>query len=142
MPAIVSRSAAARNHPPRTFIEFLVDQTSRIRRHGLVARTWHGYCTEAADPAISHMDWSQFDGDGPLGRHPRRGKHRRQPPLHRPPMARTQQGQIHLLACTSVRETKYRYGSARLKRPTHCCHRGRIVTVTMREVSGRHSRPW
>jgi hypothetical protein len=52
--------------PPRTVIEFLVDQDlEEFGNTGLVARTWHWVLHGSGPGPISHMDWSQFDGDGP-----------------------------------------------------------------------------
>ena len=52
--------------PPRTVIEFLVDQDlEEFGDTGLVARTWHWVLHGGGPGPISHMDWSQFDGDGP-----------------------------------------------------------------------------
>ena len=52
--------------PPRTVIEFLVDQDlEEFGDTGLVARTWHWILHGGGTGPISHTDWSQFDGDGP-----------------------------------------------------------------------------
>ena len=52
--------------PPRTVIEFLIDQDlEEYGETGLVARTWHWVMHGGGPGPISHMDWSQFDGDGP-----------------------------------------------------------------------------
>src|ERR1017187_3332 len=52
--------------PPRTVIEFLVDEDlDEFGDTGLVARTWHWVLHGGGSGPISHMDWSQFDGDGP-----------------------------------------------------------------------------
>ena len=108
--------------PPRTVIEFLVDQDlEEFGGTGLVARIWYWVLHGGGPGPISHMDWSQFDGDG---RH-------RQPPSPRkvPPTSRrctlpahgpssTRPGSSAGYAPPS-RETKYRYASARGKRPPH-----------------------
>ena len=52
--------------PPRTVIEFLVDQDlEEYGDTGLVARTWQWVLHGGGTGPISHMDWAQFDGDGP-----------------------------------------------------------------------------
>src|SRR2546430_2499373 len=52
--------------PPRTVIEFLVDQDlEEFGDTGLVARTWHWILHGGGPGPISHMDWRRFDGDGP-----------------------------------------------------------------------------
>jgi hypothetical protein len=52
--------------PPRTVIEFLVEEDlDKFGDTGLVARTWHWVLRGGGPGPISHMDWSQFDGDGP-----------------------------------------------------------------------------
>src|ERR1700684_2072944 len=55
--------------PPRTVIEFLVDQDlEEFGDTGLVAHTWHWVLHGGGPGPISHMDWSQFDGNGPPSR--------------------------------------------------------------------------
>jgi integrase len=50
--------------PPRTVIEFLVDQDlEEFGDTGLVARIWHWVLHGGGPGPISHMDWSQFDGE-------------------------------------------------------------------------------
>jgi hypothetical protein len=52
--------------PPRTIIEFLMDQDlEEYGDTGLVARTWQWVLHGGGPGPISHMDWTQFDGDGP-----------------------------------------------------------------------------
>jgi hypothetical protein len=52
--------------PPRTVIEFLVDQDlEEFGDTSLVARTWHWVLHGGSPGPISHMNWAQFDGDGP-----------------------------------------------------------------------------
>ena len=52
--------------PPRMVIEFLVDQDlEEFGDTSLVARTWHWVLHGGGPGPINHMDWSQFDGDGP-----------------------------------------------------------------------------
>jgi hypothetical protein len=52
--------------PPRTVIEFLIDQDLEdFGGTGLVARTWRWVLHGGGPGPISHMDWAQFDGDGP-----------------------------------------------------------------------------
>lgn len=52
--------------PPRTVIEFLLDEDlDEFGDTGLVARTWQWVLHGGGPGPISHMDWSQFDGDGP-----------------------------------------------------------------------------
>ena len=87
--------------PPRTVIEFLVDQDlEEFGDTGLVARTWHWVLHGGGPGPISHMDWSQFDGDGPPSAATLAAESTAdEPPLYpRHPMARAQQGQVHLLA--------------------------------------------
>src|SRR3984885_10178844 len=52
--------------PPRTVIEFLVDQDlEEFGDTGLVARTWHWVLHGGRHGPVSHMDRLQFGGDGP-----------------------------------------------------------------------------
>jgi hypothetical protein len=52
--------------PPRTVIEFLIDRhLEEFGESGLVARTWHWILHGGGPGPISHMDYTQFDGDGP-----------------------------------------------------------------------------
>ena len=73
--------------PPRTVIEFLVDQD--LEEFGgtrLVARTWHWVLHGDGPGPISHMDWSQFDGDGPPSAATFAAESTAdEPPLHPPP---------------------------------------------------------
>src|SRR5579862_6562197 len=87
--------------PPRTVIEFLVDQDlEEFGDSGLVARTWHWALHGGGPGPISHMDWSQFDGDGPPSAATLAAESTTdEPPLHTPtPVAGAQPGQVHLLA--------------------------------------------
>ena len=52
--------------PPRTVIEFLIDQDlDECGGTGLVARTWRWILYGGGPGPISRMDWSRFDADGP-----------------------------------------------------------------------------
>src|SRR5260370_38369865 len=52
--------------PPRTVVEFLIEQhLEEFGDTGLIARTWHWVLHGGGPRPISHMDWTQFDGDGP-----------------------------------------------------------------------------
>jgi hypothetical protein len=87
--------------PPRTVIEFLIDQDlEEYGETGLVARTWHWVLHGGGPGPISHMDWSQFDGDGPPTAATLAAESTTdEPPLYPPtPMAGAQPGQVHLLA--------------------------------------------
>jgi hypothetical protein len=51
---------------PREVIEFAIGQhLGEFGEHSLVARTWRWILHGGGLGPISHMDWSQFDGDGP-----------------------------------------------------------------------------
>ena len=51
---------------PREVIEFAISQhLEEFGEHSLVARTWHWILHGGGTGPISHMDWSQFDGEGP-----------------------------------------------------------------------------
>jgi hypothetical protein len=51
---------------PREVIEFAISQhLEEFGEHSLVARTWHWILYGGRSGPISHMDWSQFDGEGP-----------------------------------------------------------------------------
>ena len=68
--------------PPHTVIEFLIDQhLEEFGDTGLVARTWHWVLHGGGPGPISHMDWSQFDGNGPPRPPP---SPRKVPPTSRP----------------------------------------------------------
>jgi hypothetical protein len=52
--------------PPRSVIEFLVDRdVEEYGDIGLVPRTWHWVLHGGEPEPISHIDWSQADGDQP-----------------------------------------------------------------------------
>ena len=51
---------------PREVIEFAISQhLEEFGKGGLVARTWRWMLHGGGRGPISHMDWSQFDGEGP-----------------------------------------------------------------------------
>ena len=51
---------------PREVIEFAISQhLEEFGEHSLVASTWRWILHGGRSGPISHMDWSQFDGDGP-----------------------------------------------------------------------------
>jgi hypothetical protein len=51
---------------PREVIELAINQDlAEFGEHSLVAHTWHWILHGGAPGPISHMDWSEFDGDGP-----------------------------------------------------------------------------
>ena len=87
--------------PPRTVIEFLVDQDlEEFGDTGLVARTWHWALHGGGPGPISHIDWSQFDSEGPPSAATLAAESTTdEPPLYPP--------------------TPWRYASARGKRPPH-----------------------
>ena len=87
--------------PPRTVIEFLIDQDlEEFGDTGLVARTWHWVLHGGGPGPISHMDWSQFDGDGPPSAATLAAESTAdEPPLYPPtPWPELNKAQIHLLA--------------------------------------------
>ncbi len=51
---------------PRTVVEFAIEQhLEELGDSGLVARTWQWILHGGGSGPISHMNWTQFDGDGP-----------------------------------------------------------------------------
>jgi hypothetical protein len=51
---------------PREVIEFAISQhLAEFGESSLVARTWRWVLHGGGPGPISHMDWSQFDGNGP-----------------------------------------------------------------------------
>ena len=113
--------------------------------------------TQADCPRLLELAWhaegQDFESLAPrratsqvhLGRHPRRGKHRRRAataPVH--PMTQAQQGQIHLLA---MHRHPRRRSTAALPpldaAPAPAVTENGSVTVIKREVFGRRTvRPW
>ena len=52
--------------PDREVIEFLIERhLDEFGEDSLVARTWQWILHGGGPGPISHMDWRQFDGDGP-----------------------------------------------------------------------------
>ena len=52
--------------PDREVIEFLIERhLQEFGDNSLVARTWQWVLHGGGPGPISHMDWTQFDGDGP-----------------------------------------------------------------------------
>jgi hypothetical protein len=106
--------------PPRTVIEFLVDQDlEEFGGTGLVARTWYWVLHGGGPGPISHMDWSQFDGDGPPSAATLATESTAvEPPLHAPAHGPNSTRPDSSAGCAPpTKETKYRYASARGKRP-------------------------
>lgn len=51
---------------PREALEFAISQhLEEFGESGLIARTWHWILHGAEPGPISHMNWSQFDSEGP-----------------------------------------------------------------------------
>ena len=110
--------------PPRTVIEFLVDQDlEEFGDTGLVARTWHWVLHGGGPGPISHMDW--VTSSTATGRHQPPPSPRKAPPTSRRavpshPIARapTRPGSSAGYVPPS-RTTKYRYASARGETDMH-----------------------
>ena len=142
-----SRSAAARDYPSRTVIEFLVDQDlEEFGDTGLVARTRHWVLHGGGPGPISHMDWSQFDGDGPPSAATLAAESAaNEPPLYPPtPWPELNKARFICWLCTSVPgdEVPLRFRPWETALAPAVTEDG-SVTVTMREVTGRRTvRPW
>jgi hypothetical protein len=90
---------------PRTVIEFLIDQDlGEFGATSLVARTWHWVLHGGGRGPISHMDWSQFDGDGPPSAATLAGESTAdEPPLHPPtPWPELNQARFVCWLCTAT----------------------------------------
>jgi hypothetical protein len=91
--------------PPRTVIEFLIGQDlGEYGEAGLVARTWHWVLHGGGPGPISHMDWSQFDGDGPPSAATLAAESTAdEPPLHTPtPWRELNQARFICWLCTAA----------------------------------------
>jgi hypothetical protein len=123
--------------PDREVIEFLIERhVQEFGDGGLVACTWRGVLHGGSRGPISRMDWSRFDGDGPLSAATLAAESTAsQPPLSPALLGRAQPGPVHLLAM---------HLPARRRTPVAvpalgCCARTRAseegsVTITMREI--------
>ena len=140
MPVIdIPRSAAARDHPaPHSHRIPRRPGPRRIRRHR------PGRAHLALGPARRRTRADQPHGlatvrrrRAAIGRHPRRGKHRREPPLY-PPTSWAELNKARFIGwlCTSPPGDEVSLRFRPLGRgPRTCCHRRRIGHfVTMREV--------
>jgi hypothetical protein len=133
--------------PPRMVIEFLVDQDlEEFGDTGLVARTWRWVLHGGGPGPISHMDWSQFEGDGPPSAATIAAESTAdEPPLYSPtPWPELNKARFICWLCTSVPgdEVPLRFRPRETAPPPAVTENG-SVTVTMREVSGRPTvRPW
>jgi hypothetical protein len=127
--------------PPRTVIEFVVDQDlEEFGDTGLVARTWHWVLHGGGPGPVSHMDWSQFDGDGaPSAATLAAESAADEPPLYPPtPWPELNKARFICWLCTSApgdecTATVPPVGNG----PRSCRHPGRIGHHHRREVSGR-----
>ena len=133
--------------PPRTVIEFLVDQDlEEFGDTGLVARTWHWVVHGGGPGPISHMDWSQFDGDGPPSAATLAAESTAdEPPLHPlTPWPELNKARFICWLCTATPgdevPLRFRPWDAA---PAPAVTENGSVTVTKREVFGRPTvRPW
>jgi hypothetical protein len=127
--------------PPRTVIEFLVDQDlDEFGDTGLVARTWHWALHGGGPGPISHMDWSQFDGDGPPSAATLAAESTTDEPPLRPhtPWPELNQARYICWLCTATPgdEVPLRFRPWDTA-PAPAATQDGSVTVTMREISGR-----
>jgi hypothetical protein len=124
--------------PPRTVIEFLVDQDlEEYGDTGLVARTWQWVLLGGGPGPISHMDWAQFDGDGPPSAATLAAEGTAdEPPLHTPtPWPELNQARFICWLCTAAPGDEV---PLRLRRwdavPTPVVTEEGSVTVTPRAI--------
>ena len=131
--------------PPRTVIEVLVDQDlDEFGDTGLVAHTWHWVLHGGGPGPISHMDWSQFDGDRPPSAATLAAESTAdEPPLHPPtPWPELNKARFICWLCTSVPGDEVPLPfRPRETAPAPAVTEDGSVTVTMREVSGPTDSP-
>ena len=124
--------------PPRMVIEFLVDQDlEEYGDTGLVARTWYWVLHGGGPGPISHMDWTQFDGDGPPSAATLAAESTAdEPPLHTPaPWSELNQARFICWLCTATpdEEVPLRFRRWETAVASTVIEDG-SVTVTLREV--------
>jgi len=126
--------------PPRTVIEFLIGQhLGEFGDTGLVARTWQWVLHGGGPGPISHMNWSQFDGDGPPSAATLAAESTAdEPPLFpRTPWPELNKARFICWLCTAAAEDEvplrfHPWDAA----PAPIATEDGSVTVTMREVRG------
>jgi hypothetical protein len=93
--------------PDREVIEFLIERhLHEFGDNSLVARTWHWVLHGGGHGPISHMDYTQFDGDRPPSRATLAAESlASQPPLHPPaPWDELNRARFICWLCTSQPE--------------------------------------
>ena len=125
---------------PREVIEFAISQhLEEFGESSLVARTWRWILHGGGPGPISHMDWSQFDGEGPPSTATLAAESTAdQPPLlPRAPWAELNKARFICWWCTANPEDEvplrfHAWDAA----PTPTVTEDGSVTVTIREVHG------
>jgi hypothetical protein len=115
---------------PREVVEFAISQhLAEFGEHSLVARTWHWILHGGGPGPISHMDWSQFDGQSPPSETtPAADSTADQPPLlPRTPWTELNKARFVCWWCTANPRRRSSTAIPRLgHRADTCRHRGRV----------------
>ncbi len=123
---------------PREVVEFALDKDlEEFGASGLVARTWRWVLHGGGQGPISHMNWSQFDGDGPPSARTLAAESTaNEPPLfRRTPWAELNKARFICWWCTAAPEDEVplRFHPWDTAPPPATIENG-SVTVTMRAV--------
>ena len=134
------RPAAARHHPDREVVEFLIDEhLAEFGEASLVARTWRWVLHGGGPAPISHTDWSRFDGHGPPSAATLAAESTAsEPPLYPPiPWEELNRARFICWLCTAQPgdEVPLRFHPWDAA-PVPTITEDGSVTVTMREVAG------
>ena len=124
--------------PDREVIDFLIDRhLHEFGENSLVARAWHWALHGGGRGPISHMDYTQFDGDGPPPRATLAAESlANEPPLHPPtPWDEVNRARYICWLCTSQPEDELpvRFHPWDAASAPTASEEG-SVTITMREI--------
>jgi hypothetical protein len=124
---------------PREVLEFAIaEHLKQFGESSLVARTWRWILYGGGPGPISHMNWSEFDGDGPPSRATLAAESTADPPsLCRAPWAELSKARFICWWCTANPEDEVPLRFHHWDEPQYpAATEYGSVTITMREQRG------